>query len=95
MSVSTQVGTHPQTTPLPAGIEQAGTCVDVTFLVRENDGQLVPASDTYPKSATPDMVPMLLLIPAATERPEASIHPDPSLLHHHSLTILRSVVLHI
>ena len=91
----TYVSSHPQAAQVLAGVEHAGSCVDVTSLVHESNGQLLPASDTHPKLATLEAVLVLLLMPVSTERPEPSILPDVSVFRHPSLTILRSVVLHI
>jgi hypothetical protein len=94
-SAPTRAGIHPQAARVLAGIEHAGACVDVTFLASESDGQLIPASNTCQKSEPQVFVPVLLLMPASTERPTSSILPNLALLRHHSLTVLRSVVLHI
>ena len=94
-SAPTRVGLHQQAARLLAGGERADLCVDVTFLASESDGQLLPASDTCQKSEPQVFVPVLVIMPASTERPASFILPDRALSIRHSLTILRSVVLHI
>jgi hypothetical protein len=94
-SAPTRAGLNQQAARLLAGGERADLCVDVTFLASESDGQLIPASDTCQKSEPQVLVPGLVIVPAAPERPAPSILPDRSLSNHHSLSVLRSVVLHI
>jgi hypothetical protein len=94
-SAPTRAGLNQQAARLLAGGERADLCVDVTFLASDSAGQLLPASDTCQKSEPQVFVPVLVIMPASTERPASSILPDRSLSIHHSLTILRSVVLHI
>jgi hypothetical protein len=91
----TRAETHPQAARVLACIETAGACVDVTFLACESDGQLLPASNTSPRPETSMIVPVFLLMPVSTMRLAPSILPNLYLSRHHSLTILRSVVLHI
>lgn len=94
-SAPTRTGLNQQAARLLAGGERADLCVDVTFLASDSDGQLIPASDTCPKLEAPEVVPVLLSVPASTERPAPSILPNCSFANNHSLPILRSVVLHI
>jgi hypothetical protein len=78
-----------------ADVIHVSPCVDVIFLTSDGSTQIIPASDSCPKPDTPVLVPVLLIIPAFTEFPFLSLLPDRSLSGHHSLIILRSVVLHI
>jgi hypothetical protein len=94
-SIPPRTGIHPEAARVLAGIEHEGACVDVTFLARESDGQLLPASNTCQKSEPQVFMPVLIMMPVPTEHSASSILPDLALLGHHSLTVLRNVVLHI
>ena len=76
-------------------VAHAHPCVDVTFIASDGSLQLIPVRDSCPKSETPMLVPVLVIAPASAEFPNTSLLPERSPWRHHSLIILRSVVLHI
>ena len=78
-----------------AGCERHGPCIDVSLSAGDEDGQLLPASETKSKPEVPKMVPVLFVVPASTDLPAPSILPPASLPPYHTLNALRSVVLHI
>jgi hypothetical protein len=77
------------------GIEHAAPCADFSFFAGEGGARLIPASDSCPKPETPAFVPVLLAVSTTSGLLAPSLLPDDSLPRNHSLTILRSVLLHI
>jgi hypothetical protein len=84
-----------RTAPMFAGMERHGPCIDVAFLASDEDGQLLPASETRPKPEVPKVVPVLFVVPASIDLPAPSILSPFSLPPYHTLTALRSMVLRI
>jgi hypothetical protein len=77
------------------GVTHENPCTDVSFFTSDASAQLIQASDACPKPEPPVFLPVLLVVPTSTELPAPSLLPEHFLSTHHSLTILRSVVLHI
>ena len=78
-----------------ADVAHAHPCVDVTFLASDGSIHPIPVPYSCPKPETPMLVPMLVIAPISAEFPHASLLAERSPEHHQSLTILRSVVLHL
>jgi hypothetical protein len=79
----------------PDGVDRNGPCVDAALIASEGGGQFITASETCPKPETPGSVHPLVMALVATAPPRPFILLDLHLASHHSLTLLRRVVLRI